>query len=609
MCGIFGVIGRPSTDGLRAAAATLHHRGPDAFGEWSSAEGPIYLAHCRLSIIDLSDAGRQPLANEDGSIQVVFNGEIYNFAALRTDLISRGHHFRSKTDTEVIVHAYEEWGDQCVEFFRGIFAFGLWDSKQRRLLLGRDRIGVKPLFYSIHGQQLAFASEPRALLEISGYGRTLHIPSAVQFLQLSYTTGTDTVWRGIHRLPPGNVMSYNAACGSVRRHSYWSLPESITPRSLRDTVEQADALLEDAVAEELVGDVPVGVFLSGGIDSSLVATYAAKASPHIKSFCADFVGWDGSELADSTGIANHLETEHHACSIARPGGVLGNPESAREFFHTWDEPLGDTAIVPTWQLAQLTRQHVTVALSGDGGDEMFAGYSSYSQVQPTPRRQFAWIIERIRRQWKIGREWPKGCANDGEFFQMLNCASFSRTELTALFPDWKREIDAAVPGQLVNELVNRTQAPFRQWQSVDMLTYLVDNNLARVDRASMAHGLEVRVPMLDHRLIEFAFSLPDDVCFSDGKSKRALRELTKRYLPSTVALKRKQGFSFPLDQVVCREEMQRTIRQGALAKHGLLDRVAWDRWLLDSKSNVLNMKLWLLYVLEQWASCWWMNER
>lgn len=607
MCGIFGVVGRRSTEGLREAALTLHHRGPDAFGDWSSATGPVYLAHCRLSIVDLSDAGRQPLGNEDGSIQVIYNGEIYNFAELRNELLTRGHQFRSRTDTEVIVHAYEEWGDACVERFRGIFAFGLWDTHQRRLLLARDRLGVKPLFYTIYGQQLAFASEPRALLAISGYERTLHTPAALQFLQYSYTTGMDTVWKGIHRLPAANRLTYDAIHATLQRRQYWSLPEQVIPRSLTETMEQADELLKSSVAEELMGDVPVGVFMSGGVDSSLVSTYATQASPHMKSFCADFAGWDGSELDDSRCVSKHLQTAHYVCSIDRAHGPLSNPESSRQFFQTWDEPLGDPAIVPTWQLSRTTREQVTVALSGDGGDELFAGYRPYAQVQPNPRRKAAWFVERVRRRLGIGREWPEGCANDCEFYQMLHCPSFSQTELTQLFPDWRNDIIQAEPGKLFADRLDRDAAPFQRWQRVDMETYLVDNNLARVDRASMAHGLEVRVPMLDHRLVEFAFSLPDEVCYRDGISKLALRELTRKYLPTKVATKRKQGFSFPLDRVISQDDMKATIRTGDLVRHGILNLAAFDRWVAGPNQGSIQMKLWLIYVLEQWAANWWLK--
>lgn len=608
MCGIFGVVGHSSAEGLRAAAETLQHRGPDAFGEWCSPTGPVYFAHCRLAIIDLSPAGQQPLANEDGSVQVVFNGEIYNFAELRTILITRNHQFRSRTDTEVIVHAYEEWGDDCVQRFRGIFAFGLWDGNARRLLLARDRLGVKPLYYTFQNQQLAFASEPRAVLNFSGYGRTIHVPAALQFMQLSYTTGRDTIWKGIQRLPPAHVMTYDVASKALQQQVYWSLPKSSAPRSLKETIEQADSLLENSVDEELVSDVPVGVFLSGGIDSSLVTTYAAKASPHIKSFCVDFPGWIGSEAADSREVAEHLRTNHYVCSLDRPNSMLSNPDTAHEFFRTWDEPFGDTAIVPTWQLARQTREHVTVALSGDGGDELFAGYTAYQRVQSTLRRRAAWFVEWIRRQSGGGREWPEGCASDCEFYQMLHCPSFGKSELVTLFPDWQTEILRAEPGKLFESMIDRNASPLRRWQMIDMQTYLVDNNLARVDRASMAHGLEVRVPMLDHRLVEFAFSLADQVCYRDRVSKLVLRELSKRYLPSKVANKRKQGFSFPLDQVVSREEMRHLVCHGVLSRHGVLDRSAFEKWASTSTSSNLDLKMWLLYVFEQWASCWWLND-
>ena len=283
MCGIFGVAGRFSNDGLREAALTLKHRGPDAFGEWSEPDASVYLAHCRLSIVDLSDAGRQPMANEDGTVQVTFNGEIYNFVELRNELQNLGHRFRSATDTEVIVHAYEEWGTDCISRFRGIFAFGLWDAKQRRLILVRDRLGVKPLFYSLEGHQIAFASEPRGLLAVPGTKSNLFIPAAIQYLQYTYTTGPTTIWDGIFRLPPAHFLVYEAAQATITRHQYWKLPSAIQQWSLEDAAGRADELLSDSVREELMGDVPVGVFLSGGVDSSLISAFASSTcSAHLR---------------------------------------------------------------------------------------------------------------------------------------------------------------------------------------------------------------------------------------------------------------------------------------------------------------------------------------
>lgn len=609
MCGIFGVVGRRDTDGLREAALTLKHRGPDAFGEWNDPTAGVYLAHCRLSIIDLSDAGRQPMSNEDGTVQVTFNGEVYNFGELRAELERAGHQFRSRTDTEVIVHAYEEWGLACVERFRGIFAFGIWDGNRRRLLLARDRLGVKPLYYTICGEQLAFASEPRALLAIPGFTRSLFIPAAIQFLQYTYTTGSTTIWDEVYRLPPAHVIEYDASHATVIRRQYWNVPEVDHRWKLIDATDCANQLMSDAVREELTSDVPVGVFLSGGVDSSLISAYAARANPSISSFCVDFVGWDGSEAIDAQSVANYLGTSHHTCYASRERSGLGDSEWLSDFFHTWDEPVGDPAIIPTWLISKLTREHVTVALSGDGGDELFAGYGWYRGVQPNARRRLSWLFERLLRFVGVGRPWPSGCANEFEYYQLLHCPTFSIDELRRLFPDWTADLDQSPAGALYKQWYDSKSESARRWQTVDLHTYLVDNNLARVDRASMAHGLEVRVPLLDHRLVEFACSLPDVCCYQDGRSKRVLRELMQRLLPESVWNKPKQGFSFPLDRFVSHREMWTTINSGNLARYGILNRVELNRWQQEPQAGNLQIKLWLLFVLEHWSSRWLFQDR
>lgn len=604
MCGIFGIVGRHNTDGLRQAAQTLTHRGPDAFGEWKDADAAVYLAHCRLSIVDLSEAGRQPMGNEDDSIQVVYNGEIYNFAELRCELEQAGHRFRSRTDTEVIVHAYEQWGSACVERFRGIFAFGLWDGNLRSLLLARDRLGIKPLYYALNGDQLAFASEPRALLAIPGFKRSLFVPAAIQYLQYTYTTGPTTIWDSVFRLPSAHVMVFDATNATIQRNRYWTLPSVKNNWSLEDAAGRVGELVSESVQEELMGDVPVGVFLSGGVDSSLISAYASGNSPSINSFCVDFVGWDGSELADSECVSRHLKTTHHACALDRSIAGLCDSEHRAEFFKTWDEPIGDPAILPTWHVSRTTKEHVTVALSGDGGDELFAGYNWYRRVQSTPRREAAWLVERLRRRLGIGRAWPHGCGNEFEYYQLLHCATFSQCELQELFPDWKAELSEAAPGQMF-EPWSDPQAPAgRRWQIIDLNTYLVDNNLTRVDRASMAHGLEVRVPLLDHRLVEFAFSLPDVCCTNERSSKVVLRELMHRRLPPNITTKQKQGFSFPLEQYISIQEMWESLQSGCMVERGMIDRAALSRWHGEAASSNLQMKLWLLFVLEQWSKLW-----
>ena len=608
MCGIFGMVGRRDHSGLREAALTLRHRGPDGFGEWSSPDRSAYLAHCRLSIIDLSDAGRQPMANEDGRIQLTFNGEIYNFAELRSELIEAGHCFRSKTDSEVIIHGYEEWGEAVVQRLRGIFAFGLWDENRRSLLLVRDRFGVKPLHYSLHGGELAFASETRALLPSLRNGKAANGDAVLQFLRHGYVLGTHTIWQGIARLPPATILRFDADTGAISIRRYWRVDKPDEQGAGSNSIDALDDLLESAVGEQLVGDVPVGVFLSGGIDSSLVAAHASRASPHIDSFFVDFVGWAGSERADAQAVATHLGTRHHVSEIERASFGLSDPQRAREFFSAFDEPHGDPAILPTWHLSRRIREHVSVALSGEGGDELFGGYAWYRQVVATPRRRLAWMVERLRRRIGLGREWPYGCANQEEYYHFLHCPTFSQSELAMLFPQWAERIARLLPGIKAEGVEDSASGGQKQWQELDLQTFLVDNNLARVDRASMAHGLEVRVPLLDHRIAELAMGLPASALSASGAGKPMLRALAARFLPASIQAKAKQGFSFPMRQLIEEPDLVATLRQGALVSSGMLDADGLDLWLHSLRSGGRGYQLWLLFVLEWWARVWLLDE-
>jgi asparagine synthase (glutamine-hydrolysing) len=603
MCGIFGVAGRESPAGFRSAAQTLTHRGPDGFGDWWSPEHGVYLAHCRLAIIDLSEAGRQPMENEDGSVRITFNGEIYNYRELRQQLLAAGHVFRSQTDTEVIIHAWEEWGEKCVERLRGIFAFAIWNERSRQITIVRDRLGVKPLYYRLQGSELIFASEPRAILAIPNVPRSINIASALHFLRYSYTSGNDCVWNGIQRLPPGALLTYRHDSAAINISKYWALPTHTQPANWASAVDEAEALISDATKEQLVSDVPVGVFLSGGIDSSLVSTYAGKFSPSINSFCVDFSGWEHSESEDAKIVAAAVGTSHHTCIVDQAKCRFADPDIANQFFMTWDEPLGDAAIIPTWHISRMIRKFVTVALSGDGGDEIFSGYRWYSGVQGTPRRRAAWFAESIRRSMGIGRLWPHGCADEFEYFHLLHCPSFSTAELSNLFPDWHQEIGQLRGEEVTQRLISSDDGPIRRWQRVDAESYLVDNNLARVDRASMAHGLEVRVPLLDHRLVEFAFRLPDEFGLRGGVQKPILRELASRHLPERIRSKPKQGFSFPVGDFISLDSMANVVENGTLAASGILDGNALRTWKSDV-TQVSSLKLWLLYTFEQWAKHW-----
>ncbi|MBK7143980.1 MAG: asparagine synthase (glutamine-hydrolyzing) [Xanthomonadales bacterium] len=601
MCGIFGTVGREDHRGLRDAALTLKHRGPDGFGEWTSPDRDVYLAHCRLKIIDLSEAGRQPMANEDGSIQLTFNGEIYNFLELRKELEAVGHRFASKSDSEVIVHGYEQWGAEVVRRLRGIFAFAVWDHPRRRLLLARDHLGVKPLYYAIHGSELIFASEPRALLPLMKQDRVVDQDGLFDFLRLGYVAGSRSIWQGISRLPAASTLLFERVDARATIQRFWSLPQTESVLSEGEAVDRADALVASAVGEQMVSDVPIGLFLSGGIDSSLIAAYANRGANAVDSFFVDFGDWGGSERGDAEAAAMHVGTRHHVDEID-PATLAPRTESdARLFFSAFDEPIADQSLLPTWHLARKTRRHVTVTLSGDGGDELFCGYSWYRQVKATPRRRLAWLVEGWRRRLGLGRQWPQGCAGQDEYYHLLHFPSFGLHELVQLFPSVfaaRFEHRGGIPEQRHNPWSPRLT---KHWQHVDIHSFLVDSNLARVDRASMAHGLEVRVPLLDHRIAEFAMSLPPALLESGDQGKPLLRRLAARNLPGSLCTKPKQGFSFPWHRLIEQATIHTALRNGSLVRLGLLDRAGLERWL---GTPAHELKLWLLFVLENWSRNW-----
>jgi asparagine synthase (glutamine-hydrolysing) len=561
------------------------------------------LAHCRLAIIDLSAAASQPIANGDGSIQLTFNGEIYNFQELRNELIADGYQFKSRSDSEVIVHGYAKWGDEIVPRLRGDFAFALWDAKRRRLLLARDRLGVKPLFYALRGGELSFASETRALLPLLRDGQKVNLDAMFQYLRDSYITGPHTIWQGVSRLPPATMLSFDADLGTASIRKYWSYGDVDPAWTKMTAMQELQHLLKESVREELISDVPVGVFLSGGIDSSIVTALAAKASPNIDSFFIDIADWPGSEKKDAQKAAEHFGTRHHVSLIEQTSLSLSDPAQARRLFAAFDEPNGDQAIVPTWHLARQIRQHVTVALSGDGGDELFGGYKWYRQVTATRRRKLAWRVEKSRRSLGVGRDWPEGCANQAEYFAFLKSPSFTHAEFRSLFPHWTGRMQVPYDGMksLSGDCDTDQQ---RHWQELDIRTYLVDNNLARVDRASMAHGLEVRVPLLDHRIVELAMSLPEQFVSAQGNGKPLMRAVAAKFMPETLHAKPKQGFSFPIQQLVRPEAMVKAIVDGSLIKTGLLNGAAFGRWLNEDDGGNHIYKLWLLFVLENWAQLW-----
>ena len=499
MCGIFGFVGTEDPQFLRRAAHAQDHRGPDGFGEYaqpldsrdavpvsslSKGRDFVYLAHNRLSIIDLSERGRQPMANEDGSVQLVFNGEIYNYLELRKELIAKGHRFASDTDSEVIVHAYEEWGFNCVDRFCGMFAFAIWDSRNRRMFIARDRIGIKPLYLWQAAHGWAFASEAKAFFPLPEFRKRLNPDALAGFLFYSYVPGTESIWQSVRRLNPGEWMTYDVDRRVETVRNYWRIDRPIQPRTFSDATEQLEELLKLCVKQHLISDVPLGVFLSGGIDSGTVLAMAAAERPQVESFTIGFTGWDNSEIDEAAATAKLLGSRHRSETVGTKD--FGNLSETMALF---DEPMADSSIVPTNALCREASQHFKVALSGDGGDEMFGGYRWYGHLERDPlRRQLSYFLARLKTRWGRTPAWPAGCENRHEFYRLLTSPSFSAREVADLIPSFPRETAENYEKQMVYEHFREDAGAYRRWRMFDTETFLVYNNLARVDSLSMRCG-------------------------------------------------------------------------------------------------------------------------
>ena len=555
MCGIAGIAARaPVADRavLGAMRDALRHRGPDDAGSWWSPDGCVGLGHRRLSIIDLSAAGHQPMAAEDGRLQVVFNGEIYNFRELRDELRGAGHAFRSGSDTEVLLAAYRAWGTECLPRLRGMFAFALWDAAERRLFLARDRAGEKPLFYRHTDEGFSFGSELKALMADPRTPRELDAEALEFYLAYGYVPGERCILAGVRKLPAAHAATWSAADGSLRVWRWWDLPAQAPgdadPEALLD---ELDSLLGDAVRAQLVADVPVAVLLSGGIDSSLVTAMAARASSTpVSTFTVTFPGHGAfDESAHAARVAGHFGTRHTALPV-EPATVEILPELARQY----DEPLADSSMVPTYLVSKLVRRQATVALGGDGGDELFGGYGHYGWIQR--QEQLRWVLPRPARALaaRVGAALPVGTRGRNHLVAFGGDVRDSIAGVNLYF-------DAATRRRLLGGRVDGPAAPeayrgglgagartaLRQATTADFRSYLTDDILVKVDRASMLTSLEVRAPFLDPRVIEFAFGrVPDRLRATPGEQKVMLRRLAARLLPPELAAAPKRGFSLPL---------------------------------------------------------------
>ena len=617
MCGIAGKFNfDPSRaidhDRLQTMTSVVAHRGPDAAGYFV---GPgIGLGHRRLSIIDLS-TGDQPLANEDRTVWVVFNGEIYNFAEIRTELESFGHQFRTHTDTEVIVHAYEQWGDSAVDRFRGMFAYALWDERKRRLLLVRDRLGVKPLYYCATDSGVTFGSEIKSLLADPDVPRDWSADALDAYLTLQYVPCPQTMYRAIWKLPPGHMLV--AERGRVSTKRYWDLTFTGDGNEAREEeyLEQLDALVNESVRLRLVSDVPLGAFLSGGIDSSVVvAAMAEQCAGRVVTTTVGFDEHGFNELEYARTVARHLGVEQHE-TIVRPDIVDLLPKLAWHF----DEPFSDSSAVPTYYVSQAARQHVTVALSGDGGDELWAGYTRHrvEQWELTARRWLGPIGGTLAGQ--LARRVPLGvkgarsvrhlALSPAEAYAQKHAyGQFESDDRDALYSsDFSHQVRHADPLASFRAAYETCSSkdPLDRALYVDVKTYLVDDIMTKVDRMSMAVSLEAREPLLDHKLLEFAAAVPTSLKLKNGRSKYLLRRLLERRIPREIVDRPKHGFEAPIGAWLrgpLAPMVDSLLLDGRLRDRGIFDDGAvaglWSQHRKGRKDH--RHRLWSLVMLELW---------
>jgi asparagine synthase (glutamine-hydrolysing) len=552
MCGIAGIIdlgGGPVAPGdLRRMCDVMRHRGPDDEGLYLGAGAGLGMR--RLSIIDL-DTGRQPIPNEDRTVWVVLNGEIYNFRDLRKDLTRRGHAFSTQTDTETIVHLYEEYGDRCVDHLRGMFAFALWDERRRRLLLARDRLGVKPLYYAEIAGRLVFASELKALLELPDVEPEIDWPAASHLFTFLTTPVSESIVRGVRKLPAAHLLVASPG-RRTQVHPYWDVqfyPDR--GRSAGDLIEELRTLLDESVRLRLVSDVPVGAFLSGGLDSSaVVASMAPRVQGPLKTFTIGFADQAYDESAHARRVARQFGTDHHEL-ILEPDVT----DLIEDIAWHLDEPFGDSSAIPTYMVSKLAAQHVKVVLSGDGGDEIFAGYEKYAlearrRALRLPRfaHRLAGRAAGLLRPGAKGRGFLRNLGLQGSRRYLDESTLFHRDDLERLFPP--EVLVRMGPGDPVGAEMGYLEHAGGHWLSaaryLDIKSSLPLDILTKVDRMSMAHSLEAREPLLDHRLVEFAAAIPPDMLLRGGTTKWIFKEAMRGILPDDIIDRRKQGFGIPL---------------------------------------------------------------
>ena len=622
MCGICGfcIPDNKAVDLsiLQKMTSALQHRGPDDEGYYNNAG--IALGHRRLSIIDL-DTGKQPIHNEDKTVYVIFNGEIYNFPALKKELEERGHRFYTKTDTEVLVHLYEERGEKCLESLNGMFAFAIWDGTKRKLLLARDRIGIKPLYYAYNGKALAFASEPKALLQLPWVGGRLDPEGLSHYLSYDFIPAPYCIYEDIRKIPPGHKVVYQD--GDLRCERYWDLDLSDRFEEDLDEGELCELIWREfcrGVKARLISDVPLGVLLSGGIDStSVLAALRHEGVDDVKTFSIGFEDPSFDESRYFRKAASFFETEHHEEVLAPQKLIDIIPDVASIL----GEPLADASIMPTYLLSRFTKGYVKVALGGDGGDELFAGYPTYqafllSRYYERFPRMMRSCVEAVVKRLPVSfdnmsfdfraKKFIHGIPYPPMERHYIWLGTFSPEEKEALLaPGMKRRLEDFTSFHVLHDyLSDKTfSSELGKLLYLDTKLYLQDGVLAKVDRASMAHGLEVRVPFLDHRFVELVTGLPEGLKLKGLTTKYIWKKAINDRIPDEIKRRGKKGFGIPIANWFCGELkglMLEMLSEGRLKKQGIFRPFVVQRLVSDHLAHRVDnrKKLWNLLIFQLW---------
>jgi len=609
MCGFAGLIGKDLVQeaDIVHMRDTMSHRGPDGAGVWISTDGVVGMGHRRLSIIDLSPLGHQPMANEDENIWIVYNGEIYNFLELQSELKKRGHIFRSRTDTEVIIHAYEEWDLECLTRFNGMFAFALWDERSKRLFAARDRLGIKPFYYWQEQRgRFAFASQLKALMMVPGFVRQIDRESVYWYLALRRVPAPLCIIQNCATLSPGHYLFYDPMRSHLEIRQYWSAATFTESDPLcineNEIEEEFDQLIQNAVRAQLVSDVPIGAFLSGGVDSSLVVAMMAKANAEIRTFT---IGFEGrfDEAPHARRVAHALGARHEEMYVSEKEML----EFAPRLPEVYDEPLADSSAIPTYWISHLTQQHVKVALSGDGGDELFGGYAK--KYQNIRRWYFAWDkVKPCRRAISgVASQLPWGrmqkamnvlSSNDAaELLQnVVGCWRFKEMDFICrngfkFKMGQNRELQK---GNFVSQLMLD-----------DLTTYLPDELLVKVDRASMGVSLETRVPILDHQIVEFALRLPLRLKIKGTDSKILMKKTLKKYIQPELVERPKRGFGAPLDNWLrggLKWMIEEYLDPAKIRQQGIFEEKVVNKAIKHFlRGDASHYRVWSLIVFQMWC--------